>query len=83
MTMYAVILLSEIEKLSEQQVFELFCMLNQDGINTLRKSLNGEKVIIKWDSNSNPCDDFDLEHDVYTYDEIINVLSTPEWWMSR
>lgn len=48
---------------------------------TVRLSADGTKTLVKWDGGSTPSSLFNLTNTEgpYTYDEILVILSTPEW----
>ena len=62
----------------DQVDFSLVCETSAD---TLRKSVDETKTFVKWDGGVAP--DFVSElttlEGPYTYSEILEILSTPEW----
>jgi hypothetical protein len=70
---YAIFSLTEIDKID----FSLVCETSAD---TLRKSVDETKSFIKWDGEQ-PTFVSTLEtlEGPYTYTEILDILSTPEW----
>ena len=48
---------------------------------TLRFSVDGTKTFVKWDSTEIPSsvDSLTTKEGPYTYEEILTILSTPEW----
>ena len=62
----------------DQVDFSLVCETSAD---TLRKSVDESKTFVKWDGGVAP--DFVSElttlEGPYTYTEILEILSTPEW----
>ena len=47
---------------------------------TVRKSVDGTKTFVKWDGSTPQCViDLTTSEGPYTYDEILQILSTPEW----
>lgn len=48
---------------------------------TLRKSVDGTKTFVKWDGEEIPLSVQTLQtkDGPYNYDEILQILSTPEW----
>jgi len=48
---------------------------------TVRKSVDETKTFVKWDGNEIPSSIQSLttSEGPYTYEEILNILSTPEW----
>ena len=57
-----------------------FTQVLETSINTVRKSVDGLKTFVKWD-NTMPTSVASLttKEGPYTYDEILEILSTPEW----
>lgn len=70
---YAIFSLTEIDKID----FSLVCETSAD---TLRKSVDETRSFIKWDGEQ-PAFVSTLEtlEGPYTYTEILDILSTPEW----
>jgi hypothetical protein len=62
----------------DQVDFSLVC---ETSVDTLRKSVDETKTFVKWDGGVAP--DFVSElttlEGPYTYSEILEILSTPEW----
>ena len=58
-----------------------FTQVLETSIDTVRRSVDGTKTFIKWDGNTTPSsvDDLTTKEGPYTYDEILVILSTPEW----
>ena len=48
---------------------------------TLRKSVDGTKTFVKWESPNTPefVANMTTKEGPYTYDEILVILATPEW----
>ena len=71
---FAIFSTTEIDKIDFSQVLET-------SADTLRLSVSGDKSFVKWDGGVAP--DFVSElttlEGPYTYSEILNTLSTPEW----
>jgi hypothetical protein len=65
---------SELEQIDFTQVLEI-------SIDTVRKSVDGTKTFVKWDSDTIPSsvDSLTTKEGPYTYDEIIEILNGPEW----
>ena len=65
---------SELELIDFSQVLET-------SIDTVRKSVDGTKTFVKWDGNTIPSsvDSLTTKEGPYTYNEIIDILSTLEW----
>ena len=52
----------------------------ETSIDTVRKSVDGTKTFVKWDNEMPLCvQSLTTKEGLYTYDEILNILSTPEW----
>ena len=65
---------SEIDKIDFTQVLET-------SIDTVRKSVDGTKTFVKWDLPEMPSSVYALttKEGPYTYEEILDILATPEW----
>ena len=65
---------SELELIDFSQVLET-------SIDTVRKSIDGTKTFVKWDGDIIPSsvDSLITKEGPYTYQEIIEILNTPEW----
>ena len=65
--------ISELNQIDFTQVLET----SED---TVRKSIDGTKTFVKWDGETPQCViDISTKEGPYTYDEILIILSTPEW----
>jgi len=64
---------SEVDKIDFSQVLET-------SVDTLRKSVDGTRTFVKWE-NAVPTflGDLETKSELYTYEEIIAILQTPEW----
>jgi len=64
---------SEVDKIDFSQVLET-------SADTLRKSVDGTRTFVKWE-NAVPTflGDLETKSELYTYEEIIAILQTPEW----
>ena len=49
--------------------------------NTVRKSVDETKTFVKWEGETTPTsvDSLTTKEGPYTYNEILTILSTPEW----
>lgn len=57
-----------------------FTQILQTSPDTVRKSLDGTKTLIKWDGDEPTCvATITTKEGPYTYDEILEILSGPEW----
>jgi hypothetical protein len=57
-----------------------FTQVLETSIDTVRKSVDGTKTFVKWDGAIPDCVlDLLTKEGPYTYDEILAILSTPEW----
>lgn len=65
---------SELDQVDFTQVLET-------SIDTVRKSVDGTKTFVKWDGGIIPDCILDLltKEGPYSYEEIMQILSTPEW----
>lgn len=70
---FAIFSLTEIEKIDFSQVLET-------SADTLRLSTDSTKSFIKWDGEPPPfVETLETLEGPYTYTEILDILSTPEW----
>lgn len=64
---------SEIDKVDFSQVLETLA-------DTLRRSVDGTKTFVKWDGEQPEfVSTLSTLEGPYTYSEILDILSTPEW----
>lgn len=58
-----------------------FTQVLETSIDTVRKSLNETKTLVKWDGNIIPSsiDNLTTKEGPYTYTEIMSILAGPEW----
>ena len=58
-----------------------FTQVLETSIDTVRKSIDETKTFVKWDGDIIPSsvDSLTTKEGPYTYEEILNILSTPEW----
>jgi hypothetical protein len=58
-----------------------FTQVCETSIDTVRKSVDGTKTFVKWDTEGIPSsvDSLTTKEGPYTYEEILTILSTPEW----
>jgi hypothetical protein len=58
-----------------------FTQVHETSIDTVRKSVDGEKTFVKWDGNIIPSsvEALTTKEGPYTYEEILVILSTEEW----
>ena len=58
-----------------------FTQVLETSIDTVRKSVDQTKTFVKWDGTIIPDCVLDLltKEGPYTYNEILTILSTPEW----
>ena len=65
---------SELNKIDFNQVLET-------SIDTIRKSVDGTKTFVKWDSIEIPksVENLKTKSGPYTYEEILEILQRPEW----
>jgi hypothetical protein len=74
---YAIFSVTELDKID----FSLVCETN---VNTLRRSVSGDKTFVKWD-NEQPefISTLTTLEGPYTHAEILNILNTDEWTESE
>lgn len=65
---------SELSQINFTQVYET-------SIDTVRKSVDQTKTFVKWDGEviPNSVENLTTKEGPYTYEEIIEILSTSEW----
>lgn len=58
-----------------------FTQVLETSIDTVRKSVDETKTFVKWEGDVIPSsvDSLTTKEGPYTYEEIITILSTPEW----
>lgn len=58
-----------------------FSQILETSEDTVRKSIDGTKTFVKWDGDTIPSsvDSLTTKEGPYTYDEILVILSGPEW----
>jgi hypothetical protein len=57
-----------------------FTQVLETSIDTVRKSVDGLKTFVKWDGTMPECvQNLTTKEGPYTYEEILQILSTPEW----
>jgi hypothetical protein len=58
-----------------------FTQVCETSIDTVRKSVDGTKTFVKWDTGGIPSsvETLTTKDGPYTYEEILIILSTPEW----
>jgi hypothetical protein len=58
-----------------------FTQVLETSIDTVRKSIDGTKTFVKWDTEEIPSSVQSLttSEGPYNYEEILTILSTPEW----
>lgn len=58
-----------------------FLEVMETSAETVRKSVDGTKTFVKWEGENMPSCVANLttKEGPYTYDEILSILSTPEW----
>ena len=64
---------SELNKINFNEVLET-------SIDTVRKSVDLTKTLVKWNGSTPPyVQSLTTSEGPYTYDEMLTILSTPEW----
>jgi hypothetical protein len=57
-----------------------FTQVCETSIETVRKSVNETKTFVKWDGETpSSVDNLITKEGPYTYEDILNILSTEEW----
>jgi hypothetical protein len=58
-----------------------FTQVLETSIDTVRRSIDGTKTFVKWDGNTIPSsvESLTTKEGPYTYEEILVILSGPEW----
>lgn len=57
-----------------------FTQVLETSIDTIRKSVDEQKVFVKWDGTMPQCvADLTTKEGPYNYDEMLVILATPEW----
>jgi len=57
-----------------------FTQVLETSIETVRKSVDETKTFVKWDNTIPECvESLTTKEGPYTYEEILNILSTSEW----
>lgn len=66
--------ISELPQINFEEVLET-------SADTVRKSVDGNKTFVKWDGDTIPLcvDNLTTKEGPYTYEEIMNILNTPDW----
>ena len=60
-----------------------FTKVLDTSLNTIRKSIDGSKTFVKWENNIPDCVyNLTTKEGPYTYEEILSILSTTEWYNS-
>ena len=79
--------MSDIYKNREYIIFNIselplvnFNEMLETSVDTVRKSVDGVKTFVKWDGVTPECvNNLTTKEGPYTYEEILAILSTPEW----
>ena len=62
-----------------------FTQVCETSIDTVRKSIDGTKTFVKWDTEDgslpSSVEALTTKEGPYTYEEILVILSTPEWYI--
>lgn len=57
-----------------------FVQVLETSVDTVRRSIDGTKTFVKWEGSIPQCViDLSTSEGPYTYNEILTILSTPEW----
>jgi len=76
-------LTAELDALSDRDKFILLSKIGETGLDTIRKSLDGTKSIVKWIGSENPCDFLGLTNVIYSHDGILALMATVDWKKQR
>jgi len=62
-----------------------FTQVLETSKDTVRKSIDETKTFVKWEGDNTPTsvDSLTTKEGPYTYNEILTILSTPEWTNER
>jgi len=71
---FAIFSTSQLNQINFSEVLET-------SVDTVRLSTDGTKTFVKWDGETPPpsVQALTTVQGYYTYEEILNILSTPEW----
>jgi len=70
---YMIFNVSELNTINFNEVLET-------SIDTVRKSVDLTKTFVKWNGSTPPCvQSLTTSEGPYTYNEILDILATPEW----
>lgn len=71
---FMIFLVSELHLIDFSQVLET-------SADTVRKSIDGLKTFVKWDGDAVPSsvEALTTKEGPYTYEEMLEILATPEW----
>jgi len=72
---FAIFSTTELDKINFSEVLET-------SVDTVRKSVDGTKTFVKWDDGGTippSVQALTTIEGIYTYEEILEILSTPEW----
>jgi hypothetical protein len=58
-----------------------FAQVLETSVDTVRRSIDGTKTFVKWDGDSAPpcVESLTTKSQYYTYEEMLEILSTEEW----
>lgn len=76
---YAITNVSEVEALSEENRTWFFNHVEEESLDTVRKSNDGTQMVVKWKTGSNPCAALGLTFTIYDYEEIKAKMLEAEW----
>jgi hypothetical protein len=61
-----------------------FTQIHETSEDTVRRSIDGTLTFVKWDNDIPQCiTDLKSKQGPYTYEEILEILSTPEWTINQ
>jgi hypothetical protein len=65
--------LTELDKINFDEVLET-------SVDTIRKSIDGTKTFVKWDGEiPSSVDSLTTKEGPYTYEEMLQILTSPDW----
>ena len=76
---YAIATVAGYNALSSANKSALLAGVVESDFDSCRKSLDGTKFLIKWNSETCPCDETSLAHTDYTHAEILVEIAKAVW----
>lgn len=69
----------DFDALTELQKTWLIAESREDSLSTVKSSLDGSKLLLKWDGEVNLADLIGLTHTNYTYAQILVEVANEDW----